>query len=132
MKNQGPELDPSIGKYKPDIVLPEGADPTRITIPGYDNIHMEASSDTAYVALWNPDDNPCYFKFRIQLNSDGKVIYESGLIPPGYAVTEVQFNQKFQKGTYPVKIEIESYDLSNYETRLNGGEIETQIVSIEP
>ena len=60
------------------------------------------------------------------------MVYESGLIPPGNAITEVHFNRTFSKGTYPIIVSISSFDLTDPEAQLNGGEIEAQLIAIEP
>ena len=126
----GPDIDPGAGKYTANVELPENIDPDHITLPGYDQITMAAGTDTAYVALWNPDQNPCYFHFEIVLTETGESIYESRLIPPGNAVTEVKFNRIFEPGIYPVTIRISSYDLENYEQEMNGGEIGAELVAV--
>lgn len=126
----GPDIDPGAGKYTADLELPEDIDPSRITLPGYDQITMAAGTDTAYVALWNPDRNPCYFQFEIVLDESGESIYESRLVPPGNAVTEVQFNRRFEEGIYPVTIRITTYNLEDYEQEMNGGEIKAELVAI--
>lgn len=126
----GPDIDPGAGKYTADLELPEDIDPDRITLPGYDEITMMAGTDTAYVALWNPDRNPCYFQFEIVLDESGESIYESRLVPPGNAVTEVQFNRRFEEGIYPVTIRITTYNLEDYEQEMNGGEIKAELVAI--
>lgn len=126
-----PMIDPGSSRYVSDIELPENIDPDRITLPGYDTISMAAGTDTAYVALWNPDTNPCYFQFEISLEDSGEVVYESGLIPPGEAVTEVKFNRTFSAGLYPVIIRISSYNLQDYEKEMNGGEVSAVIAAVQ-
>lgn len=128
---EGPDIDPGAGKYTADVELPENIDPDRITLPGYEQIRMEAGKDTAYVALWNPDRNPCYFQFEIVLDETGETIYQSRLIPPGNAVTEVQFDRTFDMGIYPITIRINTFNLEDYEQPMNGGEIAAELVAVE-
>ena len=128
---EGPDIDPGAGKYTADVELPENIDPDRISLPGYDQIRMEAGTDTAYVALWNPDRNPCYFQFEFVLDETGEVIYESRLTPPGNAVTEVQFDRTFDRGLYPITIRINTFNLEDYEQPMNGGEIAAELVAVE-
>lgn len=123
-------IDDGAGKFKAPISMGEDSDPTHITIPGYDNIRMKADTDTAYVALWNPDENPCYFLFTIVEQDTGKELYKSGLIPPGYAVTEVKLNKKITKGTHPVTIRVSSFALDDSEAEMNGGEVNTNLVGV--
>lgn len=129
-QQNGPVLDPGAQKYQADVELPENMDKTKIAIPGYGDIQMNAGEDKAYIALWNPDDNPCYFKFEIVLSESEESIYKSGLIPPGNAVTTVKFNREFEKGVHPITIRIQTFDLEDYTKGLNGGEVKTRLVSM--
>lgn len=127
---EGPNLDPGSKKYEAKVEIPEDADPSKIAIPGYGDVEMRAGSSEAYVALWNPDLNPCYFKFEIVLTESEESIYAGGLIPPGNAVTTVKFNRSFDKGVYPITIRVNTYGLEDYTKSLNGGEIKTKLVAI--
>lgn len=114
-------LDPNIGDYNPKIELPEHTDPTKIVVPGYQDITILQQSDELYLALWNPDTNPCYFKFTIEVIGSKEKLYESGLIPPGKAITTVKLNRKLEKGVYPVLIRMDTYSLKDGKTPMNGG-----------
>lgn len=131
LQSDNPIFEPSAGEYKPEVDIAKDADTTSIQIPGYGDIRMQAGTDVAYIALWNPNTNPCYFQFRIVLDNGNKTIYESKLIKPGYAVTTVNLNQRFEQGKYPITIQINTYKLNDYKVRLNGGEIKTNLVAIE-
>lgn len=114
-------LDSNISDYTPKIDLPDNADPNSIAIPGYDELRMLADTDELYVALWNPETNPCYFRFTIELEEEGKVLYESGLVPPGKAITTVNVNENMKEGTYPLLIRMDTYSLEDGETPMNSG-----------
>lgn len=122
-------LDPSAKDFTPSNDLTVNTDPDHISLPGYDSVTLQAGTDTAYVALWNPPKNPCYFKFSIIL--DEETLYETGLIEPGKAVTEIKLNRTFEAGTYPIQIKIDTFDLGDKDTPLNGGLIETNLVAVE-
>lgn len=124
----GVPLDPMSGKYEAPLEVPENTDGQYITIPGLSKIYLKEGSDTAGAALWNPDTNPCYFQYTIVLQETGEEVYESGLIEPGNAVTEVKFDRTFTKGVYPIIIRISSYDLVDYEQPLNGGEVDAELI----
>lgn len=125
-------LDPNISDYDPKITLPDNADPNRIAIPGYDKLTMIEGSDELYAAMWNPETNPCYFKFTIILDSDGSVLYESGLVPPGKAITTVKLKKTMTKaGTYPVTIRMDTYSLEDGETPMNSGTSKTEIIVVK-
>lgn len=124
-----------IDKEAKDYTPPEGmnveTDPNHIALPGYENIQMKAGSDTAYIALWNPPTNPCYFRFKITMAKSGKVLYESELIPPGKAITTVKMNQKLKKGTHEIKIYINTYSLKDKKQAMNGGTLNATITAIK-
>lgn len=124
-----------IDRNAKDYTPPEGmniqTDPNHIALPGYDKIEMNAGTNTAYVALWNPPSNPCYFKFKIKLTETEEVLFESDLIPPGKAVTSIEMSQSFEKGLYPVTIDISTFSLEDKDKPLNGGVVNSTIVAIE-
>lgn len=126
----GVVLDPLSGKYHSDVELPEETDPYYIRIPGLTTIYLAEGSDTAKAVLWNPDSNPCYFVYSIELKDTEEIIYESGMIAPGNAVQEVHFNKTFDVGSYPIIIRVESYDLLEPENTMNGGEVEAKLVVV--
>lgn len=127
-KPSGPKLEPGVGKYEVDVKRPVDSDKTKILIPGYGDIKIEEGNQVAYVALWNPDENPCYFAFTIELRDTGEKLYSSDLIPPGYAITKVPLKKKLKKGVYPITIRINTYDLEDYTKSMNGGEVSTRFV----
>ena len=120
------DLDKNISDYRPNVTLPNGSDPNSIAIPGYDAIRMLEETDEMFVALWNPETNPCYFKFTIVLEDTKEVLYESGLVPPGKAITTVKLNKKMKAGTYPILVQMDTFSLED-EKPLNGGTSKTVI-----
>lgn len=130
MKDKG-GIDPNITDYDPNIKLAENADPNSIAIPGYSQITMEAGSDEMYAALWNPETNPCYFRFTIIMESDEEVLYQSGLVPPGKAITAVKIRKILDEGVYPVLIRMETFSLDDGKTPMNSGTSKTTIHAIQ-
>ena len=129
LAGNGNGLDPNAEDYEPSFDFQETADPNHIALPGYEEITITAGTDTAYVALWNPPSNPCYFQF--QMVYDDEVLYESGLIEPGKAVTEVPLGRTFDAGIYDLNIVINTFSLEDGETPMNGGNIECSLVAVE-
>lgn len=117
--------------YTPPEQLNIVTDPNHIAIPGYKEILMNAGTDTAYVALWNPPNNPCYFKFTIVNLENEKVLYQSKLIMPGKAVTEIKFNQTIAEGKYPIEIKIDTFSLDDKEVSLNGGVSKAELIAVK-
>lgn len=130
-KNNVPNIDPGSEKYTPNIEISELMDPDKIIIPGYGDVKMIANTDMVYLALWNPDQNPCYFKYTIVLEENREVIYESKLVPPGEAVTTVKLNRVIPQGITKAVMQIETYKLDNYKEKMNGGEVNIQLIGIE-
>lgn len=127
----GDGIDSNAKDYTPPEGVNVETDPNHIALPGYGDIILKAGSDTAYVALWNPPNNPCYFEFTFTLKDTGKVIYKSGLVPPGKAITTARLNQKIEKGSYKLSIGINTYSLEDKETKLNNGVIETTLKAVD-
>lgn len=131
MKKLAPKdlLDSDAKDFTPSTKMQVNTDPEHIAIPGYDEIVMEANTDTAYVALWNPPGNPCYFKFEIIMND--KSIYQSKLVAPGKAVTEIKLSEKISTGSHPAMIRIKTYSLEDQKSEMNGGEVNVTLVGKE-
>lgn len=125
------ELDPNAKDYTPANSQVVEPDKDHIALPGYTEIKMQADTDVAYLALWNPPKNPCYFKFTIYSKKENQLLYESGLIAPGKAVTEIRLNKKIPRGSHEVVVEVHTYDLDNKEVELNGAKIETKLIALD-
>ncbi|EAC3357102.1 hypothetical protein ACRVLY_002869 [Listeria monocytogenes] len=126
-----PDIDPRASKYKSQIKRPEGADYSSILVPGYDDWSMKAGTDTIYMALFNPEDNPCYFKFIVTRDDDNTTLFQTKLVPPGSAVTEIKLPYELKQGIYPITVEIKSYSIDNPSEPMNGAEMKTRIIAIK-
>lgn len=125
-------IDPSAQKYETNLERPKDWEQTRILLPAYTDLTMKADTDEIYVALYNPEDNPCYFRFTIILDGEKEEeLFKTELVPPGQAVTKVTLPRKFEKGEYPITIRINSYLLTDSEKEVNGGEIKTKLIALE-
>ena len=124
-------LDSGAKDYEPKIKIPVNSDPTKIAIPGYDSLRMPVGN-TSHFSLWNPETNPCYFKFIIKLDETGEKLYESKLGEPGKAVMEQKMSKKLTAGKYAVTIEIKSFSLKDPEKEMNGGEVQTNLTVVKP
>lgn len=126
-KLSGPQIDPNAAKYKSKLKH-ETKDPDSILIPGYDEWHMKPGTNEVYVALLNPEGNPCYFQFTIINDENGKELFTTKLVPPGQAVSNVTLSQKLEKGTHSVTVQIKTYSLDDPTVKLNGANVKTKIV----
>ncbi|MDR1774345.1 MAG: hypothetical protein LBR30_05710 [Clostridioides sp.] len=119
-------LDPNQGA-KVDRVE-EKAEQKGIQIPGYPEIPLKPDQNKMYVALTNPEGNPCYFEFTIKLKSTGEVIYKSGDVAPGKTINEQTLSKTFKEGTYDAVIEIRTKALEEPHGAMNGANVETKLV----
>lgn len=126
-REQGLDIDGNAKKYEVNIKEPEDWGNNRIAVPGYGDIEMEEGSDRFCVALYNPKENPCYFVFSVMV--EGKEQYRSKLVPPGEAITNARLSEKIAGGIHEVTIKIETYDLADGKTPMNGSEVKTRIIA---
>ena len=91
-----------------------------IAIPGYDTIDFAAGETHQTVTLHNPEENTCYFKMSFIL-PDGTVIWQSDLLEPGMAFTEIELSQPLDAGTYEgVTLKYDCFSLKDQSTLNNG------------
>lgn len=128
----GPDIDPNVADFTGSVKRSADMDDSKILIPAFGDWKMIAGTDKVYMALSNPENNPCYFSFDIVLDATGETLFKTKLIPPGKAITTVQLPQKLDVGVYPITVKINSYSLDNPETPMNGGESATNIIAVEP
>lgn len=122
------EMDPNAA----DMVGGEQRGPTdtagglTIQLPGYDKLRL-IDGRQIHAALENPESNPCYFIFTIQLES-GAVLFRSKLVPPGKAISAPMLTKKLDPGHYPATIRIETFSLDS-QTPMNGANIKTVLIA---
>lgn len=131
MQSSGPLLDPNAEDYTSSLQRPADWDDSSILIPGYEQLKMQADTNILSAVLYNPEENPCYFRYSIELKETKEVVYQSDLIAPGKAVKLMELSKQMPRGIYPVTIKIDTFALDDYEQQLNGGAVEAMIVAIE-
>ena len=92
-----------------------------IALPGYGGIKFPANSKKVTLELPNPTGNPCYFRYTLALVETDEVLYTSELIAPGKMVKELTLNRALPKGTYTLRITIDTFSLADGTTPMNGG-----------
>lgn len=125
-----PRLDEAAIAYQ----MPGGVtneDPSQIMMPGFGTIKLLQNSQTVNAALANPEGNPCYFKYVIVLEESQEIIYESGWLEPGTAVTEWEINRELDLGKHPIRIEVQTGSLQDYEQKMNEGTINATLEVVE-
>lgn len=129
--NKGPDLEPGTRDFKAGVKLPDDYGSTSTILPAFNPLYVVQNDTQVKTVLWNPEKNQVYFQFQIVLDNSGEVIYESRLVPPGQAIYELQLKRGLPRGAYPVTIRITTYDLEDYEQKLNGGEVQTKLNVVE-
>lgn len=122
--NRKPKVDleeSSIAYQMPNGLKNENA--SEIMIPVFSNLIMQSGSNKVTAGLANPEGNPCYFQYRIYLEQERKLLYESKWIAPGSAIMEFEIEEKLETGDYPIVIDIKTGSLKDPEVELNGGEV---------
>lgn len=126
--NKGPKLDANAKDYVSKLEKPDNWDPTKIAVPGYPDFVIKEGDEFAYVALSNPDFNPVYFKFEVIMTDTNELLYETDLIPPGKAVTQIPIKKGLKSGKYDLTIKVKSYSLDDHTKSMNGANISTQLI----
>ena len=98
-----------------------------IKIPGYPSITLPKDQQTVNVALLNPEGNPCYFTFTLILKDTGETLYQSKLVPPGQAITEITMSRALAAGEYNATIQIATTSLEDG-SAMNGANVETVLI----
>lgn len=98
-----------------------------IKIPGYPSITLPKDQQTVNVAFINPEGNPCYFTFELVLKDTGETLYQSKLVPPGKAITQITMSRALPAGEYNATIKITTTSLEDG-SAMNGANVETVLI----
>lgn len=85
-------------------------DDSKVTINVYPEIYIESNGINGSLWIQNLPTNTTGQQ-AILKDSEGTVIFKSGLLEPGYEVREVKLTKKQSQGTHKGSVEIEFYDL---------------------
>lgn len=128
-KGNKQDIDPNAGDYTSALKRPENIGSSKILIPGYGKFMMKKDSDTIETVLFNPEENPCYFKFTLVETKTDEVLYESKLVPPGKGITPVKLQKAFdQIGSYDVTLRLQTFDLEDTSINYNGSDTAVQLI----
>ncbi len=119
--------DDPIVDYTGDLNNGGSADPSGITLPGYPALTFPANSKKVALELPNPGGNPCYFRYTLTIVETGEEIYESELLEPGKMLETLTLNNSLARGTYTLRIEIDTFSLADGTTPMNGGVQEVKL-----
>ena len=104
------------------------ANPGGITMPGYPTLIFAANTQKVALELPNPKGNPCYFRYTLTIVETNTQIYQSQLLKPEEAHETITLNQPLSKGTYTLRIEIDTFSLADGTTPMNGGVQEVTLI----
>ncbi len=96
-----------------------------IKIPGYGELTIAGDTENFHLSLVNPEDNPCYFKYTLQIGGTSDILYESDLIEPGKAITEFAVDDLPEAGDYDLFINISTYSMDDQMSSMNGAQVKT-------
>lgn len=103
-------------------------DPSQIMLPGISQITAQAGETHVEHVLFNPEGNPCYFKFHLVRDDTAEELYTSGLVEPGNAVMEFDLTEPLEAGSYDVTVQVETHPVDDPEGEMNQGAVKTTLV----
>lgn len=128
--NQKPvtDIDPQAEDYLSQLKRPENIDDSKILIPGYGTFTLTKGSDTIDTVLFNPEDNPCFFKFTLTDKETGERLYESKLVAPGKGISPIKLMKSFtETGTHEAVLLFQTFDLEDTDIAYNSSNIDVKI-----
>ena len=128
-QNRDLDIDENAGDWNGQLIpdKTDDAPAVGIKIPGYPSITLPKDQQTVGVALLNPEGNPCYFTFELVLKDTGETLYQSKLVPPGQAITEITMSKSLSEGEYDATIKISTTSLTDG-SAMNGANVETVLI----
>ena len=125
-------IDPNASDYTSELKRPENIGNSEIMVPGYGTFTIQKGSDTIDTILFNPEGNPCFFKFTLVEKDTNNILYESQLVPPGQGVSSIKLNKTFDEvGSYNMVLKFQSIDLKNTNISYNGSDEEVVLNVVE-
>ncbi len=120
----GLQLDSNASAWEPTTSI-QTTEEQGIQIPGYGTIYFAAGEKDVPITLYNPEENTCNFVFELSIEGD-EPFYQTGLVEPGKAVTEISLKNPFTAGNYKMHILVKAYDQDG--NSLNSGDVKTTLV----
>lgn len=128
-------LDPEVMNSLPDHVDLTGK---KIRLAGPEDMEFQADSYEQEYRLRNPEDNNgiCFIKFSLYIDQNenkaidasDELLYQSGLVPPGYAISRIRLTRTLRAGSYKVIWECQPYSYDKEQRALNTGVFQKTMV----
>ena len=122
--NRGLVISSDASDWGKEVEDKSGRD-SGIKIPGYGELTIDQNAETFHMSLVNPEGNPCYLKYTLEIPEASEVLYDSELIEPGKAITEFAVDNLPEKGDYELFINIGTYSLDKSLESMNGAQVKT-------
>jgi len=84
-----------------------------------------------YIALENPSFNDANLQFKIIIDNNEKNAYQSGLVKPGEAITEVPIPNNLTVGEHNIRLEMRGFAPNDSKTQLNGTNVDFKMHVLE-
>lgn len=105
-----------------ETVVAQAPEAASITIPGFDRMTIKAGETVQEAALYNPENNECYFVLSLYM-PDGAEIYHSSKLAPGETLDTIEMARPLEAGTYEgATLRYACYDFDDLKP-LNGADI---------
>lgn len=124
--DRDPDIEDNVKDYHDIYASAEDVAAGNYTAPGYSEVTLPAGKRDVQIILPNPKGNPCYFRYTLVLKDTGEVLYQSGLIEPGKAVTDIRLSRPLEVGDYILKLQIEAFSLEE-RAAMNGINMEVDL-----
>lgn len=122
------DIDPQAEDYISQLKRPDNIDDSKVLIPGYGTFTLEKGSNKIDTVLFNPEENPCFFKFTLTEKETGDMLYESKLVAPGKGISPIELSKSFtETGTYEATLLFQTFDLKDTELAYNSSNIDVKI-----
>ncbi|MDY4307054.1 hypothetical protein SNF32_05765 [Enterococcus mundtii] len=91
----------------------QAVDDSNVTINVYPEVSVNADGKTGNIWIQNLPTNRYGQQAILSMKDSKETLYETGLLEPGYEVTELTLAKELTTGTHPGVVELEFYDLEN-------------------
>ena len=108
----------------PDSAFVPDLDPDASTQEAKESDPPEADKKDVQMNLMNPEGNPCYFTFTLVLKDTDETIYQSKMVEPGKAITQITLSKELSAGEYPAILKISTAVMDDGRA-MNGANVET-------
>lgn len=120
------ETRPYPGEYQGTVQFTvSSVDESRrsVLIPGFGYINVPAGQTAVNVNFYNPEGNPCYFRYELLLQDTGETLWTSDeLLSPAMHINQITLSHALEAGTYPAVLKITTLSLDD-QSELNNSEV---------